>query len=114
MVTLVYRYGPSRQTDRSRGRPTDRLTDRHPHLQEDGHLRLVHGVDAGLQDPGHAVQVFCVLPLQGADVVQLLLLLRRDLHAHLALALLQDGVEVVEGLAHLGLLSASVLLSVPR
>jgi len=89
---------------------TDMQTDRRPRLQEEGHLRLVHGVDARLQHPGHVVQVFRVLPLEGADVVHLLLLLGVDLQAHVSLALLQEGVEVVEALTHLGLLSAPVLL----
>lgn len=78
--------------------------------KEGSHLRLVQGLDGGLQELGRRLQVLTVPPPQTSDVLQLLLLLRADPHSHLAFLLLQESEDVVEGFTHLGLLSAAVLL----
>lgn len=80
------------------------------HLQEHSHLGLIQRLDGGLQQLGGVLQVFTMLPPQAPDVVHLLLLLSVDPQNHLALLLLQQGEQVIERLAHLRLLSASILL----
>lgn len=71
------------------------------HLQEHGHLGLVHGLDGGLQQLGGVLQVLAVPAAQTSDVVQLLLLLSTDPQRQLTFSFLQQCEQVIKRLAHL-------------
>lgn len=81
------------------------------YLQKHCHFRLVHELDPRLHQLRYILQVVRILPDQGSDVLQFLLLSSGDGLGHFGLPLLQDAVQVVELLTQvLFLLPAAFLL----
>ena len=80
------------------------------YLYEQRHVRLLHGLNGRLHQRDHGLQVVAVLPDEGPDVSQLVVLLPGDQTHQLLLPLLQDGHQAVEMVGQLLPLPLAILL----
>lgn len=80
------------------------------HLDEGGHVRLLHGLDGGLHQRHGGLQLAAVAADEGADPLELQVLLLADVPHQLLLPLLQRRHQTLKMAAQLVLLMLPVLL----